>query len=283
MNLFRAYSIFRLGKTIPMLFGILTITIHAYGNGSHLISPENLKTFLMAELALFLLLCGGFLMNDIFDLRYDRINRPSTVYVGSLISRNAAIILFVFLFVSSLISASIASWSVFAVIVVQISALVLYNIFSKRMSYLKPFFISLLLVSIYPLSLAIADGGIPGPRRDSLVFFPVWLYFTALSYEFISDARDWTGDKVSGGKGFTRRFGAKAMIRTGKILAILALPFAFIPYFAGMCGNIYLAGAIFAAVSLFGSFLFPKIDFITVLHAVVIPIVVSSLLDVVAG
>ncbi|MGL4370505.1 MAG: UbiA family prenyltransferase, partial [Spirochaetota bacterium] len=241
MGLFNTHSIFRLGKTIPTILGIVTITLHAYGSVSHLLLPENLKIFIMSELALFLLLCGGYLMNDIIDLPYDRINRPGTVYIGKLISQNAAVVLFVILFALSLTFAAAASQLVCAVIAAQMAALLFYNIFSKKMSYLKPFFITLLFVSMYPLSFAIAGGGIPGPRRDSIFIFPVWLYFTVLSYEFITDAKDWTGDSISGAVGFTGRFGADAMIRSGKIITVLALPIAFIPYFAGMCGIIYLS------------------------------------------
>ncbi len=281
INIFKAYSPFRLTKTIPALFGILTITLHAYGQMDYLLQRDNLKVFLFSELSLFLLLCAGYLMNDIMDLKHDNINRPEAVYIGKIIFAPAAKILFTLLFSFSMSAALLTNKYVIAVISLQIFSLIIYNIFSKKLSYFKPIIMSLLFITIYPLSFAIASGGEPGPRRNSLYIFPVWLFFTVLSYEFICDAKDWKGDSISQTSGFTGRFGAQRMILTGKLLAAVSLPIAFIPYFTGMCGVIYLSGAVFAAASVVYSFIKPETDFVKILHFIVIPVVLSSLFDVI--
>lgn len=284
MGIFSAYSLFRLGKTVPTLFGVFTITLHAYGGLPRLLEAENWRVFVLAEGALFLLLCAGFLMNDLVDVAYDRINRPATVYIGSRLSARAAAALTALLFAGALALALLAGRQVPLVMALQALVLAAYNLTSKKLSYAKPFVISLLFVSIYPLSIAIADGGVPGPRRDSLLIFPVWLWLTALSYEFTTDARDWAGDSTSGAGGFTARFGPARMMTVAKIVAAAALPIAFVPSIAGMCGLPYLAGALFAAAALYGSLIFfPKLDFITVLHLDVVPIVVSSIVDILAA
>jgi 4-hydroxybenzoate polyprenyltransferase len=246
-----------------------------------LLQPENLRVFLLGEAALFFLLCGGFLLNDVLDLKYDLINRPQTVYIGRDISQRLAVILGLLLFASSLLCAFLAGRAVPWVVMAQMLALVVYDLFSKRMSYFKPVFMAALFVTIYPLSLAIAGGGVPCPRRDSLYIFPVWLFLTVLSYEWVTDARDRIGDALDQTSGFTRKFGAKTMLNAGRILTCLALPIALIPYLLGQCHEIYLAGVIIAAVALASHLILKKIDFVAVLHAVVISIVLSSLLDVI--
>jgi len=220
-------------------------------------------------------------MNDILDLKNDMINRPDTVYINKSMSEKTSICIVILLFIFSITSSFFASFFVGIVIGIQMAALILYNFFSKKMSYLKPFFITTLFVTIYPLSIAIAGGGIDGPRRDSLIIFPIWLFFSVLAYEFTCDAKDAKGDSIISSKGFTERFGADVMKRVARIITTAALPIAFIPYFAHMCGIIYLAGAIIAALFLLISFIYPKIDFVTILHGVIVPIVVTSILDMV--
>jgi 4-hydroxybenzoate polyprenyltransferase len=88
VNLFKTYSLFRLTKTIPVLLGVYTITLHAYGSREILHETSKWTRFLISEGSLFAMLSGGYLMNDLLDLENNKINRQETVYIDSSILVN---------------------------------------------------------------------------------------------------------------------------------------------------------------------------------------------------
>src|SRR3989338_1143799 len=108
----------------------------------------------------------------------------------------------------------------------------------------KSIIVALLVVSIYPLAFAITAGGNPSLRRDSLFIFPIWLFFATLAYEIIQDSIDIRGDSEGGAKTLPMIIGAKKARNLATGCVILAIPVSFIPFYYGMCGKVYLIGAL---------------------------------------
>lgn len=156
-----------------------------------------------------------------------------------------------------------------------------YNLYSKGISWGKPLLVSLLLVSIYPFSFALTEGGIASPRRDSLFIFPVWLFLSVIAYELLADAADAEGDRHGRDGGYAARVGSHNLQISGKIVAGISAPVAFIPYLAGMCHGVYLAGAIVSVLILYTAYLRRGADFFLAIHFYIVGIIIASIADIV--
>ncbi len=274
-----AAGVFRLRRVVSIVFGVFTIFSYAMGSFDYL-RDRDIVTVLAAGLAAeFLVLCGGYLMNDLCDLPYDRINRPGSVYIGKTISADTARVLSLALLAAGpLLVAAFNTWAA-AVVAAQSAALVFYNRHSKRMPFIKGGFISLLLVTIYPFSVALAQGGAPSPRRDSLFIFPVWLLLTTMAFELVRDLEDAPGDEAAGGKSLARAVGPRGVRTIASALALAAAPVAVLPYALGMCGPVYLAGALVSLSVMVVTLSLGTRAFTAGLHLSIVGVTLASLVD----
>ena len=232
----------RLKKVNSILFGIFTISVYAYGNINFV---HNLNVFIELAwglLSLFLLISAGYLMNDLCDLKYDQ--QPSDTEFSLSdpdFRRQVKRIILLFTMIGFGIALAINLW--FALIVlIDCFFLALYNLYSKKFPYFKALFITMLVVTIYPLSLALTHGGIASIRRNSLAIFPIWLFFSVLGYELLCDILDMKGDTQQGGQTLPILIGARKTLSIVRYLVWLAIPLAFLPFVLGMCGGIYFYG-----------------------------------------
>ena len=281
MKILEEYSIFRLRRVLSITAGVFCISVYSVGSSRLFFSSEYLYPFLIGEASIFMILCAVYIMNDLCDLKYDRINRPDNVYMQKKLSLRAAkIIVAVFLAGGALLAVFVNRYF-FAVILMQILLSIVYNLFSKQLSFFKPVFISLLVVSIYPLSIALTSGGNPSPRFDSLYIFPVWLFFTTLSLEIAADARDIKGDTLRSAHNYILRIGKKRAIRILVIIALLADVLAYLPYALNMCGPVYLAGTVAGSVLLLAGLRTAAVTLPTsALHFNIVIVTLSSLADI---
>ncbi len=280
MRIFEEYSIFRLRRVLSIVTGIFAINLYAHGSWREFSIPENIRLFLTGDAGIFILLCAAYLMNDLFDLRYDSVNRPGKVYIGRVISRRGAALLVGVMTAAGLFLAWRVNVDFFLIVILQLVLVIVYNLFSKQLSFIKPVLISFLVVSIYPLSIALAGGGNPSPRFDSLFVFPVWLFVTTLSFELFCDMRDAAGDSVAGRKGYVEKAGAVSVGRMARILAVCAALLSIIPFAAGMCGYLYLAGSIVSVLPSAAGALSGSGDLSRRLHLSMVGVTLASVADI---
>jgi 4-hydroxybenzoate polyprenyltransferase len=283
MKILEEYSIFRLRRVLSITVGVFCISVYSVGSSRQFFSGEYLYPFLIGEASIFMILCAAYIMNDLCDLKYDMVNRPDNVYIQKRLSlRSAKIIVAVFL-IGGAILAVFVNRFFFAVILIQILLSIIYNMFSKQLSFFKPVFISLLVTSIYPLSIALTSGGNPSPRFDSLYIFPVWLFFTTLALEIAADARDIKGDTLHSAHNYILSIGEKKAVRILVVIALLADVLAYLPYVLSMCGPVYLAGTIAGSVLLLAGLRTAAATLPTsALHFNIVIVTLSSLADILA-
>lgn len=279
--MFDLLRILRLGKALSILLGVFTISIYALGSVELLQNTANLSNLTWGLISLFFLMSAGYLMNDYCDLKYDLVNKPWKVIVPKVLAEKSIRLLFVIFFLVGLIAALFVNLWFFSIIIVDILVLVLYNLFSKRLFYLKSVVVSLLVISIYPLSFAITSGGVPSLRKDSLFIFPIWLFFMILAYELVEDILDIKGDEAGGGNTIPIKIGPKKTRSLAIIFALLSTPIAFVPFYYGMCGKVYFFGALLSLPLFVGSMFFKEIVLSKGLLFYVRAITLSSLVDII--
>lgn len=249
---------FRLGKVLSILLGVLTTSIYAFGTVTYLQDRAIQLRVGLGLISIFLLTCAGYLMNDYYDIKSDSINRPQRIPLKELVSEKNIKRLFIGFFLIGLISALWVNLKFFSLIILDLAILVFYNVYSKRLYLFKAVIVSLLVVSIYPLSLALTSGGYPSLRRDSLFVFPIWLFLIILAYEIVEDIVGMQGDKEEGGNTLPIVIGGKKARNRAIFIALLSTPIAFFPYFKGMCGVVYLIGALLTLPIFIGSMFFKE-------------------------
>jgi 4-hydroxybenzoate polyprenyltransferase len=178
------------------------------------------KNSLLFPTLLILIVCtvaaSGNVINDIYDVKADRINKPQKTFVGKSLSYKNAFLLYSALSIVSLISSSLLAWIsglgciVVAVLVVEM-LLFLYARFLKKTMLLGNLLIANLTALPYALILY-AFGWSVENTIFKFVFFSLMFFVLTLNLirEVAKDWEDVAGDLVLGAKTFPIKFGAHA-------------------------------------------------------------------------
>lgn len=148
---------------------------------------------ILATVSLSLVLMGAYALNDYFDIVPDKNNNAKRPIALGELDPRVAFFLGALLTMIGLLASFFCGWKYILLLCAVAIALLFYNKFSKRMGILKPVTVGLLMISMYPLSLAITDG-VPSSRGWSLFFFPFWMFMISFSFEMYKDLRDVKGD-----------------------------------------------------------------------------------------
>lgn len=196
-------------------------------------STLNTFSFTLLVIATLCIAAAGNIINDIYDLEIDRINKPTKVLIGKKISERNANRLFIILNVVGVaigfyLANSIGKSGFAALFVVFSALLYLYA------SYLKGMFLvgNLLVSGLVAMSLIIVPlfDLLPAINVDNLAsqsaVFKIVLYYALFAFsinlirEIVKDLQDINGDKKGGMNTLAIALGRK---RTMKIVFALAV------------------------------------------------------------
>jgi 4-hydroxybenzoate polyprenyltransferase len=216
-------------KNLLMVLGTMVLTkyalIHSFVAQSCLTSLE----FSILALSVVFITAGGYLINDIFDVDVDKINKPNKVFIGySIALKNAWFFYFFFTFCGLILGVFLSFYvglAHFSAIFICTSfSLFLYAYYFKKKlligNLLISFCVSLTIYIVYlfdfkyiPLSSFSIDE-----QTNSMLHFNVWLsisvyllisFVSTLSREIIKDMEDLNGDYAKGMKTLPIVFGRK--------------------------------------------------------------------------
>lgn len=154
---------------------------------------------------------AGYIINDIYDLTADRINKPDKVIIDNGISEKTATRWFIALNIIGvglgyLISYQVGKSDFFAIFIIISGLLYMYSAYLKQYLVIGNLIISafvalsILLVGIYELLPAMTDVN----RSTQLTFFDVILDYAFFAFminlvrEIVKDLEDMEGDKAAG-------------------------------------------------------------------------------------
>lgn len=167
----------------------------------------NTLGFALLIIATVCIAAAGNIINDIYDIETDTINKPNKVIVGKSISESAAFNLFLILNIIGVglgfyISHSIGKSPFFSIFVVISAALYVYASFLKRTPLMGNILISILvamsilIVGIFDLIPAITEVN----RSTQITFFKILIDYAVFAFlinlvrEMIKDIEDVDGD-----------------------------------------------------------------------------------------
>ncbi|OXU15061.1 UbiA family prenyltransferase [Sedimentisphaera salicampi] len=236
----------RLYYSLPLAGGFIVIMMYLRGGSLAGVWGKTLIAFG----SLFCIICAAYCLNDICDREIDAVNKPSRVLPSGGLSIKAALIFSGCLFAAGL-GAAIFCGTDFSLAAAGLSVLlVLYDTKSKSAGIVKVLLAAGLTTSLYPLAFILADP-VQTPRLTVLYIHPFWLFFSSLGYEMLKDVRDIEGDSKFSNANLKSR--EKNYLLAAKIIIPAASLITLIPYFAGLCREVYLASSAGAILLAFGA------------------------------
>lgn len=226
-------SFLKLIRYKNLLMVLLTMVLTKYA----LIRPYPLSTSYLSNFQFFLfslcILCitaGGYIINDIFDIEADKINKPKKIFVGKTITKRKAWISYFLFNLSSLLLIFYFSkinkhYSNYSPFLITIILLFFYSMFLKRIVLIGNLTISFLVSYIL---LVLLSFDYKGGNVDVLFLTYGYIFFsflTTLIREIIKDIEDINGDLKINAKTLPIVIGRKRANRVALGFSVLLLLF----------------------------------------------------------
>lgn len=219
-----------LSRPLNVLIVFLSICIAAA------ISPAfhlNWKLLFAALTAAFIT-CGANIINDIFDIEIDRINKPLRLLPSGKVSLTAARTYFYLTYLIAFILAFFSGWIMLAIAL--IFGLLLYSYSAK----LKRTILYGNLVVSLATAVAFIYGALAVDDWPSGIIPAVFAFFFHFGREIIKDMQDVEGDLAHQAVTFAGRYGSKRSALLVNIIFALLILLTLLPYILRVYGISYL-------------------------------------------
>ena len=226
---FNLKGYFILVRPVNIFIGALTVFVGAVITGT--IHP--LEKVVLACISGSLIMAGGNVINDYFDLEIDRVNKPFRPLPSNIVTAKGVLSFAIILFALGVfLSIFIFPLAVFVAVITSIG-LFFYSAKLKQTVFFGNIAVSLFsaLAFIYA---GIAVGGWQeafGPAGFSFRF--------SLGREIIKDIEDQSADKTVSAETLPLRFGTKTALKVTTVVFSSLILFTFIPYIFGIYGELY--------------------------------------------
>ena len=196
--------------------------------------------FFLLVLSTVMIAAAGYAINDYFDVRIDKVNKPERLVIDKGVKRRVAmgahtVINILAVLIGLYVSYSIGSWKLAIIHFICASGLWFYSTTFKRQFLIGNVIIAAftalvpLIVAVYEL-LPIYRAYLP--IEENLSFRPVWEYVIALSFfafittllrEMLKDIEDVEGDREFGCKTMPIVIGIKATKNVAIVIALATM------------------------------------------------------------
>ena len=223
-------------RPINCIMGTLTVIIGILNTRTGIPINILLINLVLGILTYYFIAGSGMIINDIYDIEIDKINRPNRPIPSGAVSLKQAKILFILTFgigvMISIIHYLIFDLSGLNVILAVFFGLIgwLYAAWGKKQG-----FIGNIIVGI-----SFSIGLIYGAVLNSFII-PIYIYyffltafFLLLSREIVKGCEDIEGDKEEGVKTLAIKLGTKKAIRFSLLFEVLAIIFFILPIFTNI-------------------------------------------------
>lgn len=192
--------------------------------------------FTLLVIATICIAAGGYVINDIYDIETDKVNKPSKVIINKHISEKNALNLFIILNVIGVglgfyLSNGIGKSGYFVIFIIASALLYIYSSYLKQMLLVGNVVVSLvvslsiLLVGIFELLPVINDAN----RDIQITFFKIILDYAVFAFminlvrEIVKDIEDIDGDYKAGMQTLPIVLGREGANRVVFILSLIPI------------------------------------------------------------
>jgi geranylgeranylglycerol-phosphate geranylgeranyltransferase len=203
---------------ITFITGIVAVVL-ADRNG--MLNPA---IYFLTGLAAALTAAAGNVINDIYDIEIDRINRPGRPLPSGEVPVPVANAFYIFLIFSSLITAFYINISAVFMVAVVSMALTLYASRLKRL----PFIANIIVAFI--TGLVFVFGGIAANNINNAYIPAAFAFLINLVRELLKDIEDIKGDQAAGIRTLPIVAGIKGSVRIISFLTVILVLFTLYPF-----------------------------------------------------
>ncbi|MCB9259678.1 MAG: geranylgeranylglycerol-phosphate geranylgeranyltransferase [Ignavibacteriales bacterium] len=171
---------------------------------------------------------GGNIINDIFDLEIDKINRPKRPLPSNQITKKEAIYFYINMNIFSLIIGLKISFPAFLIILFTIILLFLYSYKAKGIP-----FIGNIIVAVCT-ALAFIYGGILVDIINDAIIPAIFAFLVNLIREMVKDIEDINGDEKNGILTIPIKFGITTSKKIIFLTSIILISVTFLPFIYGL-------------------------------------------------
>lgn len=212
---------FELIRPINFLITFITVIVAAFICQPGFVFSSSI---ILAAFAASFTLASGNIVNDIYDVEIDKINRSSRPLPSGKISCKEALALYFIFLLLSLILSWFINLPAFIIVIITTLILFLYSKYLKRIPLVGNLTVAFLtgLVFIY--------GGIAVGNYKAAIIPAFFAFLINLIREIVKDMQDVEGDKKSGVVSFPIKYGFKKSKILSFVVSVLLFLFTFYPF-----------------------------------------------------
>ena len=243
-------------KIIRPLNGVMSaiaVYIAALISGAITLSALFAMPVLFAMLVVFLISGFGMIVNDIYDIEIDKINKPNRPLPSGKISMRNAKIYSIVLFLLGIVLAYLIN--IYAIGIALLASLLLY-IYATKLK--KTLLIGNIIVSIL-VGLTFIYGGVINMNVFPVLILAILSFLSNMGREIYKTCEDILGDKKAKANTIALKYGVIRAKSVGSLFIILAVAMSIIPFILGIFGVSYLIAVIVADLFFIASIFSPVI------------------------
>ena len=176
---------------------------------------------------------GGMVINDLYDIEIDRINKPERPLPAGLITRKSALVTYAALSISGIVLSFFTSTAALIIALAAVPMIFAYSAYLKRTPLLGNLLVAFLT------GLAFLYGGAAVGRMEATVMPAVFAFLINAGREVIKDMEDREGDAQLGARTLPIVYGMRTASIVSTILLAAVIVATIIPYATGMYGIRY--------------------------------------------
>ena len=223
-------NFWRLSRPLNVFITMLTILVAAF------ISPQfhlNYKLYL-AILISGLMTAGANIINDIYDIEIDRINKPNRPLPSGKVTVKEAWIYFTLSYSGAIVLSYFCGRAMFAIAFVIGLLLIVYSMRLTRTVLWGNLTVSL------ATAVAFIYGALAVEDWQSGIIPAVFAFLFHLGREIIKDMQDLEGDVQHQSITFPARFGVRTSVLLVNFVFVLLIVLTFLPYIQNIYNDVYL-------------------------------------------
>jgi len=221
-GLFKKISaLFVISRPLNVLIAFLTILIAAAVAAGRL---QIDRQVLLAAVSTAMITIGANVVNDIFDVAIDRINKPRRPLPAGELTVQEAWIYFIAVYLAGWIIAALINTTMFLIAFFIGILLIFYSTRYKRTILLGN------LVVSFVSAVAFVYGGLAVGRIKETIFPAIFAFLFHLGREIIKDLQDTDGDRQAGAITFAVKYGHKPSFFLTLAVFLILLVITLIPY-----------------------------------------------------
>jgi len=195
------YHFFRLIRPLNLVVIALTMFVFQYFL-IHNDQTVNRFDFILFVFSTILIASAGNIINDYFDVKADRVNKPDQLIIDRHVKRRVAILMnWIFnsiaLFIAFYISWKYSNWLIFLISFASVNLLWLYSVYFKRIFIVGNIIVAA-LTGVIPLYVLVFYNFLPSQNyfwTELLIFiFSAFAFWLNLIREIVKDLADVKGD-----------------------------------------------------------------------------------------